>query len=308
MIEYFLKRILSFTVTMMTLFIPEQKYQKSLDQLPEISEQLKGRKFQEWEFKKVISEKTGETHTFFELLSRDTSLPVLLCLPGINTDGTIFFNLKSLKDKYRIIAFNFPDRTKLYKGNIRDFDVVLNDFCETVSIDTITLLGYSIGGGIALSYAANTMDVNIKRLVLVSTTVFGTTSELQREIRGMADRFLRYPDYKLHYLMLKGSEMLRNVESTKKNGNEPETFSLKHIKWYKEVLKSFYWYEGTEDAPFIKCPITVIHGENDRLMNKKEIKATKAIFPQADMHLLPEAGHPLIYTHAEIVDSILRIK
>lgn len=289
------------------MYVPQEKYQKALEELPDISQRLKGKDLQGWEFKQVTSKQTGEIHYYFEYPTTDSTAPVLLCFHGFNTDGTVFFNLKSLADKYRIIAYNFPEKTKLYKGNIRDFDIVLNDFCTTESIDSITLLGYSIGGGIALSYAANTKEVKIVKLILISTTVFGSTAENQRQIRGMADKLLQYPDYKLHYLLIRGSDILQNMEKPEVNKDVPkEGIVIKHVNWYKEILKAFYWHNGKSDAAEIKCPVVVIHGKKDKLMNQRETLSTREAFPLAQMYLLEDAAHSLVFSHAASVDSILR--
>lgn len=307
MIAYLLKKLLSFSVTIMTLNVPQDKYQGELDNLPDIDLRMKGKNLQGWELKKVISSETGETHHFFDYPSTDKSAPVLLCLHGFNTDGSVFFKLKTLSDKYHLIAYNFPDRTKLYKGNIRDFDVLLNDFCSAAAIDSIDLLGYSVGGGIALSYAANAKKVNIKKIILISTTVFGTTPENQKHIRGMADKLLKYPDYKLYALLVRGAEVLRKMEMAEVKKNVPEDgVVIKHVDWYKEILKAFYWYEGRADVPSINCPVMVIHGKKDKLMNQKEIEATRTLFPKAKMVLLEDAAHSLVYSHPQEVDSILR--
>lgn len=308
MIAFFLKKVLSFAITIMTLFVPQEKYQKALEQLPDIPERFKEMNLAGWEFKQITSNETGETHYFFEYPSTDSAAPVLLCLHGFNTDGTVFFNLNTLSDKYRLIAYNFPERTKIYKGNIRDFDIILNDFCKTATLESVTLLGYSIGGGIAISYAANTRQVNVEKLILISTTVFGSTVENRRQIRGMADKLLDYPDYKLHFLLIRGSDILQKTEKSEVNNNDARSeVIIKHVNWYKEVLKAFYWYEGKVDAPFIKCPVMVIHGKKDKLIDQRETLATREVFPEADMYLLDDAAHSLVFSHASAVDSILRL-
>lgn len=307
MIEYLLKKLLSFVITIVTLFAPESKYQNALNEMPGVAERVKGKKLSGWIFNEIRSKKTDETYYYFEYPTKNKDLPVLLCLHGFNTDGSVFFNMNTLSDKYRIIAFNFPDRSKLYQNNIRDFEQILDDFCLSMSINNVVLLGYSVGGGIALSYTANTTLVSVQKLILISTTVFGATPQNQRQIRGMADRLLEYPDYKLYALLIKGGEILKKVEQPDVNKDVPkEGIVIKHVDWYKQILKSFYWYNGPADAAKIKCPVIVMHGHKDKLMNVKEITATKQFLPNAHYYLLQDAAHSLIWSHAENVDEILR--
>jgi pimeloyl-ACP methyl ester carboxylesterase len=307
MIEFFLKKLIAISISVMTIYVPQARYQDALDSLPDISARARSMNLHGWTFSQVTSSKTGLTHYYYECCSAMAARPVLLCLHGFNTDGAVFFNLKSLSDRYHIIAYNFPEKTSLYKGNIRDFTDILDDFCDVMSIDSLTLMGNSVGGGIALSYAVTTNSTVVQQLVLVSTTVFGATPQNQRQIRGMADKLLTYPDYKLYYLLTKGAAILQNVESPELKNEIPETgVVIKHVDWYKQILKSFYWYDGSKDASLVSCPVLVIHGKKDKLMNAQEIRATKAQLPAASMVLFDDAAHSLVWSHAGSVDSIMR--
>ncbi len=307
MIEYLVKKLLSFVITLVTLFSSESKYQKELDNTPTIPERVIEENLNGWEFKTVLSKTTEEYYYYFEYPVTNKEQPVLLCIHGFNTDATVFFKLKSLSDKYRIIALNMPDRSSLYQSNISDFEKILDDFCTTVSIDTISLLGYSVGGGIALNYAANSTKVKVNHLILISTTIFGATEQNKRQIRGMANRLLRYPDYKLYALLIKGSAILKKMEKPEVNKDVPkEGIVIKHVDWYKQILKSFYWYDASHDAHRIKCSVSIIHGKNDRVMNIREINATKKVLPDASYFLLDDAAHSLVWSHARNVDEIIR--
>jgi pimeloyl-ACP methyl ester carboxylesterase len=301
-----LKYLLSISIGLMTLYVPQKTYQDALDSLPGIPERVKGMDLQGWSFSEKISKETGITHYYYECGPKEPNAPVLLCLHGFNTDGSVFFKLKSLSDKYHIIAYNFPEKTPLYKGNIRDFSDILNDFCKSAQFDTVAVLGNSIGGGIALNFVANT-SATIQKLILTSSTVFGATPENQRLVKGMANRLLGYPDYKLYYLLTKGAAIIDRIESPELTEEIPENgLVIKHVDWYKEILKSFYWYQGVKDVPMVRCPVIVINGKKDKLMNANEINATKAVFPKAEMHLFDDAAHSLVYSHAKKVDAILR--
>jgi len=307
MIEYLVKKLLSFVISLVTLFSSESRYQHKLDNMPNIPQRVIGKNLNGWTFKTVLSKSTNECYYYFEYQLDINELPVLLCIHGFNTDGTVFSRLKSLSDKYRIIALNMPDRSSLYQSSISDFEKILDDFCNAVSIDTISLLGYSVGGGIALNYAANTLKITVNHLILISTTIFGATDQNRKQIRGMADRLLHYPDYKLYALLLKGSEILKKVEQPEVNKDVPgEGMAIKHVDWYKQILKSFYWYDATHDANHIKCKVTVVHGSKDRLMNIREIDATKKVLPDASYFLLDDAAHSLVWSHAQKVDEIIR--
>lgn len=307
MIEFLLKKLLSFAISVVTLFSSETKHQNQLDNMPTIPERIIEKDLNDWKFKTALSTRTNEHYYYLEYPAENENKPVLLCIHGFNTDATVFSKLKSLSDRYRIIALNMPDKSSLYQSNISDFQKILDDFCSTLSLDTISLLGYSVGGGIALNFAANSSNVTINHLILISTTIFGTTEQNKRQIRGMADRLLRYPDYKLYALLIKGSAVLKKMEQPEVDKEVPkEGIVIKHVNWYKQILKSFYWYDASHDAHRIKCKVSVIHGKNDRVMNIREIDATKKVLPDASYYLFDDAAHSLVWSHAQKVDEIIR--
>lgn len=305
--DFLIKQLLSLFISVITMGASEEKYQSELDNLPELSERINKRDSGEWKFRKIVSEKTGETHTYFELPSLRQDAPVLLCLHGFNTIGSVFFNFKGLSDKYRIIAYNLPDKSKFYKGNVEDFGLLLDDFSRIMEFDTIDLLGYSLGGGIAVNFTANTKVVTVNNLILVATTIFGSTPENQRQIRGMSDRLMKYPDYKLYALLVKGGQILGKLEKPEEKNNVPhESVLLKHVDWYRQVMKSFYWYNGVSDAKKIKSSVTVVHGKKDKLMSVREADAIKQVFPDAEFFIFDDAAHSLVWSHYREFDKILR--
>jgi pimeloyl-ACP methyl ester carboxylesterase len=307
MFGYLLKKAASLVISLMLVYVPQDKYQHELDNLPTMQQRMVGMDLQGWEFKSVISPKTGQEHGYFIYPCSRPDAPTLVCLHGFNTDGSIFFRLKGLADRVSIIAYNFPEKSPLYHGSISDFTGLLNDFFSTIRLDTFALLGNSVGGAIAQHYAAADQPVTITHLFLMSTTVFGTTAENIRQIRGMADKLLPYPDYKLYYLLTKGKSILSRAE---KAGFAEETpggaVVIKHVAWYREILQSLYYYIGTEDARNIHCPVVAMHGEADRLIPLAQARTIEREIHGVRFGVVAGAGHGLIYSHADQVSAVIR--
>lgn len=302
-----MKKVLSLAITLMLIYVPKERYQKQLDLLPDHEKRLASMDLNGWRFEKVISPYTKETHTYYNLPSFRENARTLVCLHGFNTDGSIFFNLKGLSKEYNIIAYNFPERTSLYRGDISDFNLVLNDFFMTLGIDTIVLAGNSVGGGIALHYTASNPNITITNLILISTSIFGSTDEDVKQIRGMADKLLKYPDYKLFYLLTKGKALLDRMEKTELGEKAPNTsIIIKHVDWYKQALKSLYYYIGISDAQQITCPTVVFHGSNDKLIPPSRGESIIKYIPQAQLEVIDGAGHSLVYNSGrEITELVL---
>jgi pimeloyl-ACP methyl ester carboxylesterase len=302
LIDFVLKHLLSLMITVVTLYVPQDEWQKKLDALPTQEERIARKKLMPgWETGSVISSRTGLKHIFYRYPSADTaSKRILLLLHGFNTDGSIFFNLSPLADTRTLVAYNFPEQTDIFTGGMRDFEMIIDDFCEAMHFDTVDMLGNSLGGIIATFYTAQTGHVAIRSLVLASTYVHGATKENVRQVRKMADKLLPFPDYKLFYLLSFGSKVFDRADRKNKEGESPlETVVIKRIGWYREILTMLYWYDGTGDAARIECPVLVLHGDADRLVPLKETEATRQFIPQAKVKVFDKAGHTLIFSQAQ---------
>lgn len=320
MFDFLLKQALSLAISITTLFVPQDKWQEKLDNIPAQEERIAGRDLTGWEFRRIISTHTGQEYTYYyysEPSSENTAgsttpgsmvaKKTLLLLHGFNTDGAVYFNLKPLADTYALVAFNFPEKSGLYTGSIRDFEILLDDFCDELCFDTLTLVGNSLGGIIAGFYTAQTQKVVIDNLVIISSYLHGGTRRNVRSIRKMADKLLPYPDYKLFYLLSLGSRVSDRIGKGKGAADAPvDAIVIKHIDWYRQILKSLYWYDGPAYARRITCPVTILHGEKDRLVDFNEAAVTKKYIPQAKVKVFDDAGHSLIYSHADECIAFLR--
>ncbi|MBN1308356.1 MAG: alpha/beta hydrolase [Chitinispirillaceae bacterium] len=308
MLGFMLKRILSLAISIATIYVPQEQWQEKLDSLPDQSERSARNAFGGWQSGTTFSPYTGLKHYYYRYPCADTaSRRVLLLLHGFNTDGSIFFNLAPLADTRTLIAYNFPEQTDLFTGSMRDFEDILDDFCTVMHFDTVDLLGNSLGGIIATFYAAHTGRMTVRSIVLASTYVHGATKENVRQVRGMADKLLPYPDYKLFYLLSLGSRLSERIE--KGNSGKDSllgTVVIKRIAWYRQILKMLYWYDGVGDARKLTCPVLVLHGADDRLVPQEEVEATRRTIPRSEVKIFAKAGHSLIFSHARECMAAIR--
>gem|GEM_PF-1292592 len=296
-----LKPVLSLAISMALVRVPQDKWQQRLDSLPTPEDRAVNMDLKGWSFQSRKSPKSGIQHTWYTLHCSDTSSNrTLLLLHGFNTDGAIFFNLSPLSQTHTLVAYNFPQSSTFYTGSMRDFKPVIDDFCAMTELDTVDLLGNSLGGIISLFYAANSDQVTVSSLILASTYVAGSTKDNVKMMRGMADKLLRYPDYKLFYLLSLGSRISDRLERRREEEADSalETVVIKRIDWYRQVLKMLYWHDGTADAGRIYCPVLVLHGGEDRLVPIEEAYATRGYIPHASAMFVDTAGHTLIHSQA----------
>lgn len=307
MLGWLTKKVLSAVISLMVLYVPQEKYQRELDSLPTVAERVAGTDLQGWVVRSVVSKDSDITHYFYEYPPQSDSLAVLLCLHGFNTDGRVFTNLDTLADTYRLIAYNFPEKTTKYTGNMDDFVFVVEDFCGLLGIDTLVLVGNSVGGAVAMHLAAHATRFHVRQLVLLSTNVFGASPDDTREIRGMADKLLPYPDYKLYYLLTRGKAIVGRFRKTDIGEGAPqEALAIKHVAWYRQALQSLYDYDGPAAAARVRCPVLALHGEADRLIPVERARSTGELIAQATFQVVDGAGHTLVYTHGPLVAERIR--
>ncbi|MBD3243190.1 MAG: alpha/beta fold hydrolase [Chitinivibrionales bacterium] len=307
MLGWLTRQLISVVISLMVFHVPKERYQSELDSLPDIAGRISGANLYGWTLNEAPSARTGLKHYHFSYPAADSAAPVMVCLHGFNTDGRAFVHLSPLADTYRLIAYNFPEKTELYSGSMDDFVGVLDDFFAQIGIDTVALLGNSVGGAVAIHYAASQPSVHVTRLVLLSTNVFGASPEDTKEIQGMADRLLGYPDYKLYYLLTKGKALVARFRKTEIGQTAPaEIIAVKHVAWYRQVLQALYDYDGTPYARRVTCPVLAMHGADDRLIPIERARVIEDLIPHATFEAVDSAGHTLVYLEADRVIARIR--
>ncbi|NLE03083.1 MAG: alpha/beta hydrolase, partial [Fibrobacter sp.] len=176
-----------------------------------------GAKINNWTYKELLSAESGIIHRYFYCPGPKKDAPVFLFLHGLIFDSRNFINQEKLSDTWQLIAYDFPESSEAYRGDMNDFRYLIDDFLDCLKIDTLYLCGVSFGGGIALRYSAAHIR-RIKALVLVSSFVMNSSKYDRIKSRGIAKTLLKHPDYKIHWLI---HTILKFSFSGKKNPLSP---------------------------------------------------------------------------------------
>jgi len=159
------------------------------------------------------------------------------------------------------------------------------------------LVGYSLGGLIALDYAGHFPE-DIKGLSLIA---FGTRSRLPE---GLMDR-LGHP---------------REAEQVKDEFNRiffhqefPHSMRQKIMKPFHAVkpgiLKADFSiglnYQLEANQQNISCPVQFISGSQDQIATPSSVRQLAYMFPGADLHFIPSAGHMVLFEKTDQVISLL---
>lgn len=120
--------------------------------------------------KKYVTLKNGETYAYVE---RGLGDEVLLLIHG-NLSSSIYFKplIKRLPANYHIIALDlrgFGDTSYNQRfTSLKELADDVNDFLEALEIKKANVLGWSLGGGVAMQLAAHYPD-KIKKLILMNS-------------------------------------------------------------------------------------------------------------------------------------------
>jgi pimeloyl-ACP methyl ester carboxylesterase len=297
--DVIMRAAFSMAISLLMFSAPREEYERRLTMLPTPAERAAIARTDGWEFRSIESRRLDIEHTYYKRMVAD-SLPTLVCLHGFNTDGRVFTRLTGLSPCFNLIALNLPETTSLYTGAFSDFVPIIDDFCAHLDLDTIDLMGLSVGGGIAAHYTASTRAVAVERLFLVSTCICGATEENRKRSAAMADKLLPYPDYKLLYLLTRARALVQRLENTGLGEDAPpELVVIKRIGWYRQILRAMAEYNGAPLARRITIPVLALHGDADRVVPLEQGRTIPALIDHAEFTVFEGAGHSMVYTEGE---------
>jgi pimeloyl-ACP methyl ester carboxylesterase len=254
-----------------------------------------------WIYKEITSPFSGCTHRYLYHPGPKTNAPLFLFLHGLVFDARNFINLYKLSDTWQLVAYDFPESTAIYRGDMNDFRFLIDDFLDTLNIDTLYLCGVSFGGSIATRFAA-AHPRRVIALVLASSFIINSTTGDRIKSRELARFFLKHPDYKLHWLIQK---ILKRALNGKNNplSSLKEMIQVKNIDWYRQVIRSITTCEGTEDAVEINCPVLALNGDKDRLVSLSHARSIPQYIPHAQFDIIKGANHAMMYFQGEYLSE-----
>jgi Predicted hydrolases or acyltransferases (alpha/beta hydrolase superfamily) len=225
----------------------------------------------------------------FCIAAGDLALPPMILLHGSSMNSCMWIsNILKYHQKYRVYAVDLPgeagrsDERQLPFTN-SDLDDWLYDVFQELSINQAVLIGASLGGWLAAKFATKYPD-KIIQLVLMCPAGIGTQNK-------------SFIFTALFYMMF-GERGLRKLSKII-NGNVdmPEIFFKfqiligKHFNVRREAIPVF---TDEELMRLTAMPVFLFVGGKDVLLISAETaERMKKLVPNADINILPDAGHSL---------------
>lgn len=239
--------------------------------------------------------------------------PVIL-LHGWNSSRKQWMhNIKALVSRFRVLAPDLPGHGESEEGEAFPYTLdgmsgFVEAFRRALYLPEFNLIGHSMGGCIALSYAAGRPDA-IKSMVLVSTPT-RTSSMGPRALIPGGEMFIsltyRYRSEKvLKWMFYRGVY-------------QPERLDLDFVRANVKMAATIPRHVLSRSARMVRrvnleeellkasCPTLIVFGDKDRSVNPREALRQRNLLPDPYMTILTSCAHSPPYERPEIFNQLVR--
>jgi pimeloyl-ACP methyl ester carboxylesterase len=234
-------------------------------------------------------------------LRRGGKGPVLLFLHGASGMPAILPCLHKLAERFDVVVPEHPGYGQSgepeWLENIHDMAYFYLDFLEKLDLRDVLLIGNSMGGWISLEIAVRSTQ-RIKSMVLVSPA--GVKAPGVRP----ADTFLMSPEEQMRALVY--DQKVAEARLAEPVTPEALELALKN----RHTTARLAWEPRFHDPHLpkwlhrIKVPVTIVWGEQDRILPVAFADEFRKLMPNARLEIIPHCGH---LPHAEKPDRFVEI-
>jgi 4,5:9,10-diseco-3-hydroxy-5,9,17-trioxoandrosta-1(10),2-diene-4-oate hydrolase len=239
-------------------------------------------------------------------------------------------NIQPLAKKHRVFAVDIPGHGYSDKPDapysIEYFADFIDDFLTFQNLDTVTLVGNSLGGGIALQ-CAHQFPQKINKIVLVSCAGFGKEVSIifrligvpiigplllrtGRKDRVLQERTVKFLSSLVYDIATINSDMLEplieaRVQIAKLPGISKAVLTV--MRRYSTIfgLRSRFIKHGMEVISSITFPVLIVWGENDPVFPVSHAYTGREKLKNAQVHVLQNCGHMAQIEHPDQFNDIV---
>jgi pyruvate dehydrogenase E2 component (dihydrolipoamide acetyltransferase) len=220
------------------------------------------------------------------------SVPALL-LHGFGADlNTWMFNQPALAEERRVIALDLPGHggstKQIDRADPESLAATIGHALDALGIHRTHLVGHSMGGGIALSFALRQPE-RVPTLSLIASAALGP--EINREF---IDGFVRAARRReatevlgllVHDPALVSRAMVEDVLRYKRLDGVPTALAMIAEEWFPAGQQRV---DLGEAVAALKLPVQIIWGREDRIVPVAHAEALASHLP---VHILEQTGH-----------------
>lgn len=215
---------------------------------------------------------------------------------------------KQLSDTYRVWLIDLRNHGRSFHAEEMNYEVMTDDiheFMEAHHLAHADIIGHSMGGKVAMSFALAYPDL-VNHLIVVDIgpksyegdhlIILKTMNEIdlkdfseRKEIEDQISQKIH--SEKIVQLMMKNLAREKDIFSWKPN--------------VEVILKSYpLLMDYVPNDLVFKGETVFIKGENSDYIETDELEDFRKIFPEAQMVIVPNAGH---WVHAEQAEAFVQI-
>lgn len=254
----------------------------------------------------TVSVTEGKTKTgiFWRKSSTETSREVLVLVMGYAGSLRIWpaTFVDRLAQKYVVITYDnrgtgmsiVPASPEEYSMQLMASD--LDSVLQELQVEEIHLLGYSMGGCIALEYA-RCHQSKVKTLVLLSSTAAGRLyvkppSEVSAALANPQGQTL-WDIYMWTFQLMYSPEQLKRCEPQIRDIYEKSKHLPTSVRGLQGHSYAFKNFDGSDYLAGITVPVLIMSGKEDRLMPVANSENLARALSGSKLILVPDCEHAL---------------
>ncbi|QCW03807.1 alpha/beta fold hydrolase [Natrinema pallidum] len=232
---------------------------------------------------------------------------------GTLMDRTMFApQLEALRDGYRAVAYDLRARTDRYAPGygLRELADDCDALLDGIGEDSAVIAGMSMGGFMGLRFALEYPE-RVDGLVLIDSMAAPHTAE-ERAVYGDLVEPLDGSHEATPRELADGVTGYLFGETTREEN--PELVETWVNRWatypgaavYHELHSWLDRPDVTDRLSEIDVPVLIVHGEEDPSIAPSRAEPMLEELPDAEMELIPEAGHTANLEGAEAANDAIR--
>ena len=205
-----------------------------------------------------------------------------------------------LATKYRVIAPDLLGHGQSDKPrgdySVGAFAVLLRDLLDELGVSRVTVVGHSLGGGVAMQFAHQHRQY-CERMVLISSGGFGGDVGRVLRLLSLPGSEIVLPMLASRPAVAAGNAVRALAGSSHRFAARPALANRDNRKAFLRTLRSVVDFRGQAVSAINRLccsddlPALIISGDQDRVIPVEHARAAHATMPNSRLHVLTGVQH-----------------
>jgi pimeloyl-ACP methyl ester carboxylesterase len=226
---------------------------------------------------------------------------VLLLVHGMGGSSNTWSGvIPLLAKKYRVIAPDLLGHGESDKPrgdySVGAFAVLLRDLLDALDVPRVTVIGHSLGGGIAMQFAHQHRQY-CERIVLISSGGFGDDVGRVLRLLSLPGSELVLPVLASRPAVLAGNALRALMGSSDRFKARPSLSNRDNRQAFLRTLRSVVDFRGQAVSALNRLcfhgvlPALIISGDQDRVIPVEHARAAHRTLPNSRLHIMSGVQH-----------------